>query len=1030
MTGTDRCAFSLSHADWREERATRFPLAERETDASWQCPRDAPAGADRCAYHKRPSDRDPSDAELVDRYLDELRAGRSPKHGDGYPTLVGARFETLDLGHIDVAANHPYPIDLRCATVETLRCNHAIVGLPVRADGLTATTVEAVQTTFERPLSLADVSVEEDVILADSTVGGALSLTGASVGGRCDLSRAAVDDGLDASELTVGGALRCPSLDVDETVALRRCSVERFELGAPDERSPGRESAYRSTQSFSSTIDGDLLLTGTVVTGNLTIAAVHVAGRLDCDDCFVEGRTAVEDSLIERNLRGEGWYAADRVRISGQVGGRVRLSQSVFAGGLSAGGVFGEIKFDGVASERLVLDGEVDGQVSLRDSVCTDDVVCGGSLDGRFVVRDSRLGGSVVLSDASVRGSVDVRSTTIVDALTLDRADVDAERIRVINSTIGSGVGAVDADLDCRVRIADTQIGWELTFRGATIEGTLDVSASIRHPGFQVVTLREATVAALDVPDADDTPPLYVDLTDATFGEIRDQTGDWNPRQVRFLETQFDDFPFETYRTNFAREDWNVHTLAERGELGGDDVDAEAPSELFAGRTVVEFAAHKRIGSVWARAMVARLTNSDDAEKWRRVPPGVLLWDAATRDVRAAVVESAPWDSDRLDDWVTKTPLTEADVAEFMAAARGEPDSTKPPGDSPAVASVPETVERLQDVMREGGPTATAFERTDVGGHLTFGEPSGVEARLLLKQVTCQRSIGRFVVSSLLEDDEAAATLAEARPPSVAEVEGFLADEPVDHDGLTRLRAFDIDHVFWEEAATVRGVFDAVQRLATAVVDDGLVAVALENRDDAFAVPPEREASRLEADLQMGLCYGLVDSDPTPSIAELESTYLKAKNGSDDVGDSTSAAEFFVKEMQYAGRRSRRRWLAGSPADTLRRERLPAATSYVTNRFLYWSSGFGERPLRVLASSGVVVGLFTPVYALALWDGTSATRTLLDAFTLSLGAFVALLLDGHGVASPMLELVTEFEGFLGVFIIGLFVFTLTRSVHR
>lgn len=50
---------------------------------------------------------------------------------------------------------------------------------------------------------------------------------------------------------------------------------------------------------------------------------------------------------------------------------------------------------------------------------------------------------------------------------------------------------------------------------------------------------------------------------------------------------------------------------------------------------------------------------------------------------------------------------------------------------------------------------------------------------------------------------------------------------------------------------------------------------------------------------------------------------------------------------------------------------------------------------------------------------------------LSLQSFVTLVLGGaEDVGGPWIRLLARVEGFVGAFLIALFVFTLTRSIHR
>jgi cytoskeletal protein CcmA (bactofilin family) len=244
---------------------------------------------------------------------------------------------------------------------------------------------------------------------------------------------------------------------------------------------------------------------------------------------------------------------------------------------------------------------------------------------------------------------------------------------------------------------------------------------------------------------------------------------------------------------------------------------------------------------------------------------------------------------------------------------------------------------------------------------------------------------------------------------------------------------------------------------------------------------------RFRRELTTELAFAL--ADPTalhPAPTELESTYLIAKNAATDQGDQFSAGEFFIQERLWARERHWRDLRTDErdpPSPRLNGGRGTGTTEYnpdagrqtevdaTTNaeatsrtvgnqpgvatptpvRALYrWSSntlyglltGYGERPQRVLAWSVFVVFAFGLLFAgfgtiEAVGVGASGFATTppygsaLGYFIVSLEAFVTLVLGGSAqIESPLLRLLAQIEGFLGVFSISLFVFTLSRAVHR
>jgi hypothetical protein len=80
-----------------------------------------------------------------------------------------------------------------------------------------------------------------------------------------------------------------------------------------------------------------------------------------------------------------------------------------------------------------------------------------------------------------------------------------------------------------------------------------------------------------------------------------------------------------------------------------------------------------------------------------------------------------------------------------------------------------------------------------------------------------------------------------------------------------------------------------------------------------------------------------------------------------------------------------------------------------------------------------MVNVFTAVYMyLFQISGAKLTGGIASYFALSIGAFVTLIIniDIPDISPPIIQFIAAFEGFLGAFMIALFVFTLTRSLNR
>lgn len=162
-----------------------------------------------------------------------------------------------------------------------------------------------------------------------------------------------------------------------------------------------------------------------------------------------------------------------------------------------------------------------------------------------------------------------------------------------------------------------------------------------------------------------------------------------------------------------------------------------------------------------------------------------------------------------------------------------------------------------------------------------------------------------------------------------------------------------------------------------------------------------------------------------PSTSELVSTYLRAKNGANRVGAKTAASEFFMQEMRH--RRCLHR-MNLTRTDRLWVERGASLLKWVSNWFFNLTCGYGERPLRTIVTSIFIIIIF----AIAYWPLTfPASKTVLGTLSFSTQAFATLIFGQASASAPVLvQFLGAAEGFVGAFLIALFVFTLTRSIHR
>jgi len=220
-------------------------------------------------------------------------------------------------------------------------------------------------------------------------------------------------------------------------------------------------------------------------------------------------------------------------------------------------------------------------------------------------------------------------------------------------------------------------------------------------------------------------------------------------------------------------------------------------------------------------------------------------------------------------------------------------------------------------------------------------------------------------------------------------------------------------------------------------------------RVDGVPTPAERAGPRRSRRYLLAELFTLVPGagtgyqpdDPPPAV--LEQTYLDAKNGASQVGDDDVAGEFFTLEKRY---RRRRLWeaLAGVEGASGAGGVVATGLDWLENAVFDRVAVYGESPTRVVTVSATLVGLFAVAFAVLLDQPPYGDQYLgsgvlpesvalaLQPLTLSVESFVTLVLVGPADQrlTPLVHLLGQVEGFLGVFLVALFVFTLTRSVHR
>lgn len=269
----------------------------------------------------------------------------------------------------------------------------------------------------------------------------------------------------------------------------------------------------------------------------------------------------------------------------------------------------------------------------------------------------------------------------------------------------------------------------------------------------------------------------------------------------------------------------------------------------------------------------------------------------------------------------------------------------------------------------------------------------------------------------------------------------FLRTEFTGFD-FSKQSALDLDatnHVIHDleadpvELATLRAVQKTVTDFHPAVDSNVIGAASRGNETDFDAVDPDAaptdtgaRAYELAAE---SVAEGELSWPDEPAIDDLETTYLMAKTGASAVGDSTASGHFFVKERTY---RRYGHWAAASDTGLSWESRLERASAWLRNWLFAMTAGYGERPVRtILASAGTIVLFSFPyLYLQPVVEGIE-NPTYADYLVFSFQSFITFIVGTTFDNPPLsVRVASSVEGFIGAFFVALFVFALTRQVHR
>jgi uncharacterized protein YjbI with pentapeptide repeats len=586
---------------------------------------------------------------------------------------------------------------------------------------------------------------------------------------------------------------------------------------------------------------------------------------------------------------------------------------------------------------------------------------------------------------------LDLRGATITETARFDGAyhEIDA-RGATIAEGVFDGVTADRVDLrDARLETAgfESAVLAEIDARDATLGTAAFDRASVTDAAFDRATVEDGSFqhATLEMADFDEAAFGTGDFYHATFDEA-------DFRWAEFDTARFYGATFSGGYFNGTSYDEAVFERVEAERLYLPDVrftDATFADAVVSMKLVVHDSAF--VGTDFDGADIERLDATDAA-----------LVGAAFADATVADLE--------LDGATLASPRFEDSTIDRLRAA-----------DVSCLGTV-----RFQDCT----VGTAALEPTAVG-------PDGVAVVSLSGTTVEDGAFGQPGTGAAVYDLERA-TLGTVR------FEGDRADGVLDRVAFyrTRFAGFDFrdDDDLDLEGANYRlhgldsGLGDGLRAALAypAALDDAVEALAdgaAPAADEPVTVV-DRAAKRagdrtLEPDASATFERLSTATAGRIEAAAGEVTYLRAKNGANDIADNTAASEFFMSQLAYRRRCHSRRVRDGGAS---LREQGRALARWGMNAFLFVTTGYGERASYTLAASAALIAAYAGLYLAIAPDLFGSVGQYAQ---LSLGSFIAFFLGGVGeVRDPTVSLLAQSEAFLGGFFVALYVFALTRSVSR
>ena len=1110
--------------EFRDSTLFTAETSQDENNKVWRCGRRTLGENDRCVFHR--NEHHLSDQALSQVFLRVVNGGSVTEYADVTDPpddlwcvprddssengvlddpdarkrlnkqFVGSSFEKFELTYERLSGDDMYPIDLRGATFKSFNWNDSLVQHELRLEG---THVEG-SITFDNSEVQANISYEEAIVgggvwLSRATVDGNVSLFGATVGEGVSLKKATVDGGVSLKKATVDGGVSLFGATVDGGVSL-----------------------------FGATVDGDVSLDGATVGGRVWIDGATIDGDVLIDGPTVDGKVLLNDAIVDGRVWIDGATVDGGVWLSGAtvgegvslsrttVDGRVWLKKATVDGGVSLNDatVNGDVSLDEIT---------VIGPVTLTDAEIRENIDIGLqrsekvylseiTVDGNCTIKPpdesntNGIFGPILLESATIKGTTEIHSTAYTQ---LRSAGDDSTQTFYELRSISLQRGTF-ADIEFIPGNKDG-IGTILDLREATV-GKLNIKNTnlpYRHALLFDTTFDEFEFSKKRNRFREIDWTIHEPRKDAADRHTEGSSGYRDVAMIAPIEDDDDteNRIFENARdhaddlvSGMAQQKDLAQMISDREELTTSlfefdldkeqepDIDTKLNWELSDERQF--FYTHERYPEKATTARKPFEITTGFRSLFERSYGRFTSSDTEIRDVSKTFV------GNETDDNVGEVGPNIKRIAELMTddkVARAAYIN------SPADQLALNRVIALQDAFSIGRQSSAllaveAARELAQSNNLVAEIPTGFDNRLQDKHQFVDR-----VAQRIYERHDTLVKLAKLddMPDNNAEIIDIIYNKfreawlPVIQLAETiQETRVDIDEDDEEIKAHggTRQTMDLPtetpnQRVPSPIADaiiDGLAewspgdSIETELRENYHAA--ERiEAAEYRLSIALArqeAAHRLGSLGVMPTYDQLESTYVKAKNAAHEIGDSTAAGEFFLKEKEFARRQHEAKALgielsteseanttpssapsslSGQLGQTLSRvwQRTKQIKTWLGAEVLRGLMGYGERPFRVVGWSVLSVFLFagifafmdvmngsaTPIYKSFGWsEPNSGVEIVLSYLLLSLQSFITLVLSSITDVRPPVRFVAQIEGFIGAFMVAVLVFALTRAIHR